>query len=355
MLLGLFVLFILAGMCIAANFALQDRQMFALLAITIHLGNAIFILLGLLMLLSANIQLAAIEAQDAIIALMIFTATAVLGWLVLLPAGRLWLARFFPKRHDSMMTPPANDVPLSHRPIPPALYGYDPTNPVHMLALIFAVWLVGIQLGSVALAGGLGGIADDIPVDWLTLITNFLPQVVVPLLGVGLFMRRDWSETRERLGFHAPRHPLFPQTIPGHLETLLIGVGSAIGMVVLVILLSMVWQAVVSPETYESQTEASQAMAESINTLWLALGVALMAAVGEEIAFRGALQPIFGFWATAFIFTVVHVQYTLTPASLIIFVVALMMGRLREQYNLYAAIIAHFAYNFVLLLGAVYG
>src|SRR5690606_22175089 len=100
----------------------------------------------------------------------------------------------------------------------------------------------------------------------------------------------------------------------------------------------------------EEQTEASSALAESINTVGLAFTLAATAAIGEEIAFRGALQPIFGFWATALIFAISHVQYTLTPASLLIFFVAIALGWVRKQFNTTTAILVHFLYNFVPLL-----
>lgn len=121
-------------------------------------------------------------------------------------------------------------------------------------------------------------------------------------------------------------------------------------MFIVVAVLALIWQQVVSPETFEAQNETSRAISESINTIQLALAVAFTAAVGEELTFRGGLQPIFGFWFTAIVFTAAHIQYTLTPASLIIFVVAIALGWLRESFNLWAAIAAHFVYNFVGLL-----
>jgi uncharacterized protein len=65
--------------------------------------------------------------------------------------------------------------------------------------------------------------------------------------------------------------------------------------------------------------------------------------------FRGALQPVFGLWITSIFFALLHTQYTLTPASLTIVVVALGLGWLRRRYSTAASIVAHFVYNFVLL------
>jgi uncharacterized protein len=67
------------------------------------------------------------------------------------------------------------------------------------------------------------------------------------------------------------------------------------------------------------------------------------------------LQPIFGLWPTAIFFALTHVQYTLTPATLVIIIVGLGLGWVRKRYNTTAAIITHFAYNFALLFLTIYG
>jgi len=56
---------------------------------------------------------------------------------------------------------------------------------------------------------------------------------------------------------------------------------------------------------------------------------------------------------TSLFFALVHMQYTLTPATLIIFVVAVGLGILRRRQSTTAAIIAHFVYNFVQLALAI--
>jgi membrane protease YdiL (CAAX protease family) len=149
-------------------------------------------------------------------------------------------------------------------------------------------------------------------------------------------VRRSWPQVLDRLGLDN-----FSWT------SVAVGFGVALLLILVVYVVSIIWFLIVGQETFEEQNEASDAIAESINTLWLALGVSVTAAIGEEIAFRGALQPIFGLWWTAIFFTLVHMQYTLTPAAFIILVVAIGLGWLRRRYNLYAAIAAHFLYNFI--------
>ena len=118
-------------------------------------------------------------------------------------------------------------------------------------------------------------------------------------------------------------------------------------------LVTGLWMGLVSEETYKEQTEASEALSESVSTIGLAFVLAATAAVGEEIAYRGALQPVFGLWPTAIVFALTHAQYTLTPAWLIILGVAVVFGWLRQQYGTVAAMLAHFVYNFVPLAVAV--
>ena len=74
--------------------------------------------------------------------------------------------------------------------------------------------------------------------------------------------------------------------------------------------------------TRAKHPQASDALSDSISKSWMALLISVTAGVSEEIAFRGALQPIFGLWPTALIFALFHLQYTLTPATLIILFVA---------------------------------
>ncbi|MCC6800077.1 MAG: CPBP family intramembrane metalloprotease [Anaerolineae bacterium] len=216
--------------------------------------------------------------------------------------------------------------------------GFDPRSTVHAVALVFIVYLLGTQFISFVLEGGLAGVAAGFA-EGLTawdLVLNGLPLIVIPVLGVGLGVRRTLPQALARLGI-------------GGLSLRGLGVAAAV-TVALLILVSVVgstWQLLVPPETFEEQTQASEALADSVTTVWLALVLAASAAISEEIAFRGALQPIFGFWPTAIIFALTHMQYALTPATLIILGVAVAFGWIRMRYNTTVAMVTHFLYNFI--------
>lgn len=216
--------------------------------------------------------------------------------------------------------------------------GFDPRSTVHMVALVLVLYLVGVTSVNFILSGGLAGVAESYStgLSAIDLVVNLLPQVVIPVLGVGLGVRRSLPAIRERLGLQAPT-----------LEGVTVAVGMAIALLMFAGVMAALWQGLVSEETFEEQTRASEALSESVDTIGLVLLLAASAAIGEELAFRGALQPVFGFWPTAIVFALTHIQYTLTPATLIILGVALVFGWLRRRYNTTVAMITHFLYNFI--------
>lgn len=218
--------------------------------------------------------------------------------------------------------------------------GYNPSSVVHTVAMMLCVLLLGAQFVGFILSGGLEGVAESYSegLSALDVILSGLPQMIIPILGVGIGIRRNLPQTLKRLGLEMPT-----------LEGLGAAVGATFVMLIFIIVVGVTWQLFVSEETYQEQNQASEAMSESINTIWMALLISVSAGVTEEIAFRGALQPVFGLWPTAILFALFHLQYTLTPATLIILFVAVAFGWLRQRYNTTVAILAHFMYDFVQL------
>lgn len=77
------------------------------------------------------------------------------------------------------------------------------------------------------------------------------------------------------------------------------------------------------------------------------------AAVGEEILFRGAIQPFLGIYPTAFIFVLLHgyLSFKDKPKftyGIYLIVVAVVFGYLMEKFGIIAPIIAHFIYDVVM-------
>ncbi len=77
------------------------------------------------------------------------------------------------------------------------------------------------------------------------------------------------------------------------------------------------------------------------------------AAVGEEILFRGAIQPFLGIYPTAVLFVLLHgyLSFKDKPKfiyGLYLILVAIVFGYLMEWFGLIAPIIAHFIYDVVM-------
>jgi uncharacterized protein len=82
--------------------------------------------------------------------------------------------------------------------------------------------------------------------------------------------------------------------------------------------------------------------------------ISLCAGIGEEILFRGALQPLLGLWLTSIIFVAIHGY--LNPlnwrvsiyGAAMVFIIA-GMGYLFETIGLISAMTAHAVFDFILL------
>lgn len=223
--------------------------------------------------------------------------------------------------------------------------GFDPDSMAHAFGL-GAVQLLFFQtLTDFVIAGGQAGLAaaglDQTEVMLSSAFTAIL-LLSGTLAGVGLGQDRDWRQVLTRLGLRLPTA-----------NELIVGAGMAVVLLAFQFCAGGVWMMLAPQDVFDQQTQLSQAIAGSVASLPAAFLVALFSSVGEEIAFRGALQPVIGLWPTAALFALTHVQYQFTPALLIILAVGVVLGWTRKHYGTAAAIATHFLYNFSLLALAV--
>jgi len=124
-----------------------------------------------------------------------------------------------------------------------------------------------------------------------------------------------------------------------------VGIGLAAGM--LVAATSYVGFLVQSKRQYTQRTVASYSRLElsGLNPLWIGLA----AGFGEELLFRGALQPLLGLWLTSVIFVAVHVRAyqvkSIDVPTLIqatgLFAASVLLGLITKYVGLIAAILVH--------------
>lgn len=219
---------------------------------------------------------------------------------------------------------------------------FNPDSYVHRTALVLAVAGLAYTTMELLIAGGVAGLAENLEAQSpgaADAVVNLALMVVLAFLGVGLVVRRTWTQATERL---ALRIPTF--------DDVLWGVGTAFACLVLIFVFSATLTFIFSPEALQEQGAASDQIARALgNSLFIVFLAAFSAAVGEEILFRGALQPVFGLIPTTLFFALLHSQYAFTPGSAAILVVGGAFGVLKQRQSTTAAIIAHFTYNFVLL------
>ncbi len=213
---------------------------------------------------------------------------------------------------------------------------FNPRSSVHRLAAVVLICAI-VALSWQALSAS--AIEELTFVDAVgaapQLLASLLLHAVLASLGVGWLTRRDWAAVKQRLGLRWPRRTDW-----------LAGLAAAISLHLIVALALAFWQSVTEPSAFESQVRGARMLLENLSSpLLLGALLAMSVGVGEEILFRGALQPIFGLAISSLLFVAMHLQYSFTPAALILLVVSLGFGLLRTRYSTTAAIIAHAAYN----------
>lgn len=213
----------------------------------------------------------------------------------------------------------------------------DPGSPVHTLALVLLGYFIGGSALPFTQQGDLEDlvISDAVIAESLALQAGFL--VVISFLGVGALVRRNWRGLMQRLGLERPT-----------LAHLLLGAASIVVLVILQAIVGLIWQKL-DPQQSQDVDDLLAQLLQNFDTVGEWLLLALSAGVGEEILFRGALQPRLGLGLTAVAFALAHLQYGfLSPAMVLVFFLGLALGIIRRQTNTTTAIFVHLGYNFVL-------
>jgi len=238
----------------------------------------------------------------------------------------------------ALLTPPVRRLAARLLPI-------DPDSPVHAVALAMSM-LVFVAMG-VTLGIGLGTLTTQLsqqieagegqPLPLGTLWTQTGMFVLLALVGVGWGTRRSFGAALARLGIVRPSG-----------KEVAIGVFAAVVMVPVVVALEALANLAGFGVPQDIESLSDMLLGPLFETPWGILSIGLAAAIGEEPLFRGALQPRFGLLPTALLFALVHNNYGLSFATLVVFVLGLVLGAERIRYNTTTAIITHATYNSLL-------
>ena len=90
-------------------------------------------------------------------------------------------------------------------------------------------------------------------------------------------------------------------------------------------------------------------------TRFYAFFLSFCAGFGEEVFFRGALQPYIGIWITAIFFVAIHGYFSRKSMPVNVFAIGLtlfivVLGYAAREFTIWHAIAGHFSYDLVLLL-----
>lgn len=211
----------------------------------------------------------------------------------------------------------------------------DPDSPIDLsgLAMILAVvsFLVmqAVLTGPVEAGDNDGALTGNIV--WLVL--NALTFVLVAYAAVGYRIHRTGAQATDRLGLAWP-----------DLRTLGIGLAAVVPCFVVSMIGSFLTVAF-QPDVVNNLEETMDQMTSGLDNPLGALFIGLSAGVGEEVLFRGAVQPRYGIVIAALFWTALHVQYDLSFVLLGLFGVGVILGLERRYFGTTAAIVTHAVYN----------
>jgi uncharacterized protein len=211
------------------------------------------------------------------------------------------------------------------------------------LALMLAISVTTIWTIELTFANGNG--EDEIAsVGEASVILQAVLLVGIAYFGIGGAINRGFSDVIDRLGLH---RPTAQQVVISVALIIPIFIVSAIGGV-----LTDIFQPGLTDDIQEIMGEVTA----DLITIQGALLIGLTAGIGEEILFRGAIQPRYGLIFTSIVFTLIHVQYGFSFVLLGLFLTSIILGIQRQKMNTTCCIITHSVYNFsVVMISVVAG
>jgi membrane protease YdiL (CAAX protease family) len=171
-----------------------------------------------------------------------------------------------------------------------------------------------------------------------SLVFTMLTFVSLAYIAVGYRIWRTGPEATERLGLR----------VPG-IKTIAMGFAFVVPVMVMNMIGGILVQ-IFQPGITDDLDKTLDSMTQGIQNPLGALLIGLTAGIGEEVFFRGALQPRFGIVLTALAFALMHTQYELTWVLLGMFGIGILLGIERQRYGTVAAIVTHATMNIIAVM-----
>ncbi|HVH64560.1 MAG TPA: CPBP family intramembrane glutamic endopeptidase [Candidatus Acidoferrum sp.] len=220
-----------------------------------------------------------------------------------------------------------------------AIVPIDPDHPVHLVALVLATLLLGIDIAAIAFAEVLSNANSQPALTVLDLFENELPFLVIAAAGVGILIRRNLVASVQRLGLVIPAwwHVVLAVAAAGALYA----VGQGMDLL----------SHQLTPGVAHSVDATTQHVFGQLDNPVGIAALAILPGLSEDILFRGAIQPRLGLIVTAVLFTSLHTEYGLSMDTLAVFIAALGLGLIRKYANTTASVTCHTVYNLLAGIG----
>ncbi|HET9014494.1 MAG TPA: CPBP family intramembrane glutamic endopeptidase [Thermomicrobiaceae bacterium] len=208
----------------------------------------------------------------------------------------------------------------------------DPHSITDAAGLSVVLAFVISNLGAAPLVTSAGSVSPAV------LVMQDATFVVLAFIAVGTFMTRDLRCAVQRLGLVVPTRRQVLIALGLVLVAFAISIAAALGMRVL------------QPGLSKQISSTMQTLIGNFQSLGGALILGISAGIGEEILFRGALQPRYGVVLTSLFFAAVHVQYGFSLDVLAVFLMGIVLGLERKRFNTTSSIITHVVYDVLAVL-----
>lgn len=207
-------------------------------------------------------------------------------------------------------------------------------------SMLDATGLAAIQ-GAIGILLGLSLAAREVPplaISREQLVAQGVAEVLLAAVLVGFPFSRSLGDTCRRLGLRwlSAREAVWALVFTG----ILFLVSSSVGWVA----------SLVQPDVVARIEERFVPLASEFGSPVGALLLGVISGTGEELLFRGAMQPRYGLLLTTMLFTLLHIQYELSVVTLGVAGLALVLGVERRLFGTTACILTHATYNTIVLL-----
>lgn len=210
----------------------------------------------------------------------------------------------------------------------------DPASPIDMAGLVILLSLIIVTAYSLRDTDP----SSVGPVGSASLIVNLISFVALAFVAVGYRIYRTGPEAIRRLGLTRPSG-----------KAVAIGLLGVIGCFALSIIASLLTR-YFQPHLFETLQKSIPDLTSNIRNPFGAALLGLTAGIGEELLFRGAIQPRFGIFLTAVLFALLHSQYGWTWIIAGLFGIGILLGIERKYLGTPASIITHAVYNFLVVI-----